>query len=431
MTSGFEVWDSIFSDLPVLNEVAKNGHFFITSRMLNDISKPLRGPDARNLVKYDHKSALPPVMKKHNLSLLPIARGEFLIGRHKIYAPLRDEMIPPVRKLTFANKLESLQRISSETDALMVAYHGEAISKVLGEPVQLTGGGKEGGPGFQMRVDTIDGRQSNIWVKKGVSIEIDATYEGSTLVAAFEAKMKSVVDFNVRQLYFPFRSMSDRYRKPVRTVFLTYSNEIFDIREFVFSAYDNISSFKEISRFRFTTGDESISAVEIDNVAEVAKAKTPYGREFPFPQADSLERIINLVENLVERPWTKNELAEEFGFDERQSDYYGNAAGFLGLAQRIDKGTWEATKQAEALFKLPFKERNLAIAKIVLENDVFRQSYLLAREEGSIPSNDSLLTLLRESEAGKRISGSTLPRRTGTIKGWLRWLLSITENKSK
>ena len=428
MTSGFEVWDKIFDSLPVLQEVRSNGNFYITSKDLNQISNRLKGPDARNLVKYDHVSMLPPILRKNRLSLLPVGRGEFLLGPHKIYAHLDDRNLCPIKQLRFPSELETLQRISSETDALMVAFHGQAISEVLGEPVQLTGGGKEGGPGFDMVVEQIGGHKQEVHIKKGVSIEIDGTYEGASLIGVFEAKLKSVVDFNVRQLYFPLRSMAARLSKPVRTVFLTYANEVFDIREFKFLEFTNISSFVEVSRFRYSTAKSPILQSDLDTLAtENLSAKEPPDKTPPFPQADSLDRLINLVENLVQKPRSKSELADEFGFDERQSDYYGNAASFLGLASRIEQGKWGATKLAEKIFALQFRERNLEIANLVLAHDVFRLAYLKAREDGEIPSSDRLLDILRSSPLSSKMSGSTPPRRVGTIKGWVRWLLTIAE----
>ena len=53
-----------------------------------------------------------------------------------------------------------------------------------------------------------------------------------------------------------------------------------------------------------------------------------------FIQADSFNKVISLVENLNGSPMTTGEIAELFGFKERQSDYYFNACRYLGLAEK-------------------------------------------------------------------------------------------------
>lgn len=45
----------------------------------------------------------------------------------------------------------------------------------------------------------------------------------------------------------------------------------------------------------------------------------------PFIQANSMERIISLLENLYGNPMTPGQIAELMDFDPRQSDYYYNA----------------------------------------------------------------------------------------------------------
>lgn len=427
MTNGNGVWEHVFDTLPVLQEVQKAGQFFISSAQLNSISKPLGGPDARNLVKYDHRVLLPPVFKQHGLSLLPIARGEFLIGPFKIYAPLPDNEVIPVRPLAVPEHLESLKSLSSETDALMAAYYGKAIDQVLGEEVLYTTAGKAGGPAFEMLVDTQGkpGLARRIQVRKGVSIEIDAIYEGPTVVAAFEAKMKSVVDFNVRQLYYPYRYLLERHKKDVRTVFLTYSNEIFDVRVFRFDDELNISSFSELSRWRFTRSQDVISINDLLRLAEAVPKAREIQNQFPFPQADSLERVINLVEMVLRSLATKREIADAFGFHERQSDYYANAAGYLGLVNRIAPGIWGPTKLAREIFSLNYRERNLSIAELVLAGRPFKETFLEAKRLGNLPGSDFVLTSLRASSPDLILSGSTPGRRVGTILGWVRWLLAL------
>src|SRR5690606_9488488 len=71
---------------------------------------------------------------------------------------------------------------------------------------------------------------NNEWVPICVSnsqIEIDGGYEGLKSFIIIEAKNSISDDFLIRQLYYPYRLWKKRLQKPVRPVFLTYSNGIF------------------------------------------------------------------------------------------------------------------------------------------------------------------------------------------------------------
>lgn len=55
--------------------------------------------------------------------------------------------------------------------------------------------------------------------------------------------------------------------------------------------------------------------------------------QIPFPQADKFERIINLCELLSEQELSRNEVTEQYAFDVRQTNYYTDAARYLGLLE--------------------------------------------------------------------------------------------------
>jgi len=426
MTSGFEVWEQIFHRLSVVQEVGRQGLFFITSKDLNEISKPLGGPDARNLVKYDHKKQLPPPFLRNKLAILPVARGEFIIGSFDIYAPLEDKNLAPLRSYQVPLHLETLKKMASETDSLVVAQHSGALDDFLREEVIFVGGGKDSGPGFSMSVKGTHAadKAREVYVKKGVTIEIDGLYESKSFIVAVEAKMKAAVDFNVRQLYYPYRSLTERYAKPIRTVYLSVSNGIFDAREFVFSQPGSISSYREATRQRFTFSRELITRAEVAGFAATASSKT-LDHSFPVPQADNLERVIDLAERLVLGPMSKKEISAYYGFHSRQSDYYANAAGYLGLAIRVGSAVWGSTKLAEHVFSKGFKERNLELISLVLAQSATRLAYRHYLNTGTVPGAGETLEILRDSGELSRISGSTVPRRVSTVRGWVRWLLSM------
>ena len=425
MASGSEVWEEVFLRTNLSQRVKTDGVFFISSKELNQVSKPMGGPDARNLVKYDHKSQLPSSLRKHNLSILPVARGEFAVGSFDIYAPLGEDFSPPLINYSIPSHLETLQKLRSETDSLILGHHAGAISELVGEQAAFVGGGKDSGPGFTMIVASAGKRaQERLFIKKGVTIEIDGLFESKSSILAIEAKMKSAVDFNIRQLYYPFRSLRERHSKTIRTLYLSVSNGIFDAREFIFEEPDSISSYRQTSRTRFTFSSDQISRSEIEVLAEKS-VPVEVGYGFPIPQADNLERVIDLAQRLSEGPMTKSQISSAYGFHPRQSDYYANAAGYLGLARRNGPSSWESTALGRRVFSLEFKERNLELIRLVLAQANIRLGYKHFLRTNEVPNREEALTIISEAEDLSKISGSTIPRRISTLRGWVRWISSM------
>lgn len=62
----------------------------------------------------------------------------------------------------------------------------------------------------------------------------------------------------------------------------------------------------------------------------------PPGQEpdVPYPQANDLDKVIDIVTNNKAGLTTKSAIADFFDFEERQGDYYANAAVYLGLLKR-------------------------------------------------------------------------------------------------
>lgn len=425
MASGSEVWEEVFLRSDLSQRIKTDGVFFISSKQLNQFSKPMGGPDARNLVKYDHKSQLPFSLRKNNLSILPVARGEFAIGSFDIYAPLGEDSSPPLINYSIPSHLETLQKLRSEMDSLILVHHAGAIADLVGEEAAFVGGGKDSGPGFTMTVSSAGKHaREKLFIKKGVAIEIDGLFESKSFILAIEAKMKSAVDFNIRQLYYPFRSLRDRHSKSIRTLYLSVSNGIFDAREFIFKDRESISSYQQTNRTRFTFSSDQITRSEIEEL--VAKSvPVEIGHGFPVPQADNLERVIDLAQRLSEGPMTKNQISNTYGFHPRQSDYYANAAGYLGLARRNGPASWESTALGRTVFSLGFKERNLELIRAVLAQASIRLGYKHFVRTNEVPNKEEAVSIISEAEDLSKISGSTIPRRVSTLRGWVRWISSM------
>lgn len=99
---------------------------------------------------------------------------------------------------------------------------------------------------------------------------------------------------------------------------------------------DNLlNSIECIEQKHYLLTDEHIQIEEVIDLCKSMKIiKEP--DNVPFLQANSLERVIDLLSVLYEKGLEKTEITELYDFTPRQADYYCNIVIYLGL---IEKGT--------------------------------------------------------------------------------------------
>ena len=165
---------------------------------------------------------------------------------------------------------------------------------------------------------------------------MDAGYEGNRIYV-LEAKMGGRSDFIVRQLYYPFRmwTQNEKVSKEVVPLLLTYSNRTYSLRMYRFADPELYNSIELVK-----AGDYVLEEFDRPSLSQVLQntslKNVPVG--VPFPQADSVTKLIDLVDAVASGMNDKEELADQFDYDVRQSDYYGNAARYLGLVGRGSGG---------------------------------------------------------------------------------------------
>ena len=265
---------------------------------------------------------------------------------------------------------------------------------------------------------------------RNAQIEIDAGFETQNSMVLVEAKNHSAVDFNIRQLYYPFRTWTKMIDKPVRSIFMTYNNQEMRIHEYDFESSNNFSSIIQRQSGTYTFSPSKIS---ITDLVEIAK-KTPKLDRFhaPFPQADNFERVIDLVEILLDKPRELGELTKIYGFVGRQANYYSDAARYLGLVEKRAGANGRkylyATPLATKITKLEFKERYLEYAKLLVSIDSVSKVFLRAASSNSQPTVSEVREIFNNSADSQYLSGSTIERRALTIKSWSNWLWDLASN---
>ena len=77
--------------------------------------------------------------------------------------------------------------------------------------------------------------------------------------------------------------------------------------------------------------------------------------------------------------------------------------------------------------KLGFRERQLAIAKAVLEHRVFNETLKTHLRCGEMPDAATIVQIMRKSNLYRVEAESTFYRRSSTVIGWVNWILGLIE----
>ena len=111
------------------------------------------------------------------------------------------------------------------------------------------------------------------------------------------------------------------------------------------------------------------------------------------------------------------DLALRYAFDDRQADYYGNAAVFLGLLQRT-RGGFCLSEEGKRFSLTPRGERYGTFISKMARRPVFRETLQWLEQTGDLPP---LATIADWIAAATGLRGKTPARRAGTVLGWARW----------
>ena len=310
-------WEKLFEKHRILDWLESLDYFSISS---NDINK---FREARLMTKFDHRSQMPKIFKDNKLSILPVSRGSYIIGKFEIFHDFTQcEENIEIKKVPFPTFIESLnpENITSEATAINCAFIAGIIQDFTGEPILYsTTNGRMSSSSFDFNI-SCNNEEKFFRVKVDKSqIEIDGGYEGNNSLLIIEAKSDISDDFLIRQLFYPYKLWTQKISKKVRPILLTYTNVIFHLREYAFLDCDHYNSIQLVDQKKYTIKEENIINVEvIENLLKrVLLIQEP---NVPFPQADYFPRIINLCELSKEKlVLNKEEIAQEYKFSLRQA----------------------------------------------------------------------------------------------------------------
>lgn len=416
-------WEEIFKKYRVLDAVAQNGEFVISAKQIKEFREP------RLATKFDHKVNLPAIFAENNLAILPITRGDYLISTFSAYKTF-DILNAETEEAIIPSHLQSLtpQFITSEAIALNCAYACGILANFLDDDELLpTVSGRMGSGKFTFNIDTTFGTKQ-VEVNNS-QIEIDAAYEGVNSLFLFEAKRDLPEDFLVRQLYYPFRVWTKRVTKPVQSVFMTFSNGVFDFYRYSFDDPQNYNSLRLVKRKSYAIAME-ISWADIENLLK--KVSIVSEPQISFPQANSMARVINLLELLNDKETSKEDITSKYAFDGRQTDYYTTAGRYLDLIEKKNERTsnpsFRLSTLGRRIMKLTsYRERQLAIVAQILKHKVFNETLRLCLKNGEMPDAIMIVQIMKQANLYNVGSDSTFMRRSSTVVGWVNWILGLVE----
>ncbi len=414
MTSNDQAWTKIFEQLNILDGLGKSPYFSITAKQINEIG----AREARLMAKFDTKESLPQLFKDAELNINAISNGNYIIFKdpsHQSFINLPDysKVVPQKFKPILDFELQTLvfNPRMSESNAIDFAHHSKILTTFSGEQeLKLTTRGRFFSDGFSFKLSDI----GDVDVKS-VQIEVDAGYEGREQFLIIEAKSSTRSTFNIRQLYYPYRHFQNKTKKRIRTILLSFSNGIYYFTEIELTP--NYYDYKII-------GNTGIEVVIEENpekisISELLSQETYAPSAIPVPQADDLNKVIDLVTFLADTPTDKFGIAEHFEFDERQGDYYGNAGNYIGLLKK--EGTlFTVTPLGRELTQIKNrKNRNLTLIRVILKTRVFNDLIKLYFIQGEKIDDQQIIDRI----TNEGLTGTTPARRKSTIKSWLNWII--------
>ena len=420
-----EKWEILFEKYNIENEIKKNGLFYITADQIREVKEP------RLMTKFDTRESLPSVFGKE-ISILPVTRGKYVLGEFDLYQEF-PEMVSDIKQMTSAKIPEyyetiDINDIRSEASAINVMSIAGILDDFLGENDMVqTVSGRMGSGSFAFNVSdfkktTPIGEKPYIIVQNS-QVEIDGGFENPNVFSIIEGKNVVHSNFFIRQLYYPTRLWGQKINKPIRPVFMVYSNNIFRLLEYEFTDIGYYNSIKLVQERNYSLEDIEITLEDLHDTWKKTIIKPE--PNVTFIQADSFNKVISLVENLNESPMTTGEIAELFGFKERQSDYYFNACKYLGLAEKLtdEEGVKVyITGLGRRLLKMKYKERQLEYVRLILEHQIFHELFEIMLRVGDVPDKTCVTTKMRELSV---CSENLIDRRSSSVRGWLYWILTL------
>jgi hypothetical protein len=424
MTKLDAAWQKIFQALELAGKIEQDGYTYLSAEQIKQHGQE----EPRLMTKFDTAEVRPETLKKNDVSIFSVTNGTYILFKDKAkksyfsFPELAETPIMYSSKIDLGN-FDSYPsgQFTTESQTIDFAFISSILKTFTNEKeLYLTIRGRTRCGQLAFHLPSIDHKVS----VSGVQIELDAGFESPDAIYLIEAKIGKRDNFHIRQLYYPYLEWSQRSKKKIVPIFFTYSNGLFYLTELSFSA---VFGDLKIVRSACYILDESPKATL--DLARIFLAVPEEHEIEPFPQANDLDKVIDLVMNIAEGVNEKRKISQFFEFDDRQGDYYANATRYLGFTERSPDG-FTLTEVGKHFVRISSRnERTKLLFSQLVKRPSFREIiHLLLKNEckiESLPKQNLSEIIARHTS----LSGSTPVRRASTMFQWLQWLIRNSELK--
>lgn len=377
--------------------------------------------DARHMDKINSYEGLPTIFKDAGVFVVPVSNTEWAIIKGKGFEPVT----PPGNTMEFQSGMTFLPaalRVGmSESQRIDYALSSGLVGHVVKQQPLWPGfRNKKFSPNISFRVDGSKTLEAG-----SVQVDFDACYETATQMIHFEAKTgrKWPTSFNIRQLYFPYRCLRTWVPEKESREFLFFYNssaDTYNFWEYYFKDHEDYESIKVRS-------SESYRILPPLSPRSLRDANVPISARALIPnQADVVAKIEAFPFYVSQGFKDRYALARLFGFEPRQSDYYGQAAEALGLVELRD-GIYYLTELGKKFIRLSEPERQETLCERISAVPLIR-GIMTKVNAGFTLSYTDVQELVQDEldKHSKRRKGGRSPsmgkRRAQTAVAWFRWL---------
>lgn len=419
-----KAWEILFERHNIMKQIEEHGFYIIKAR---DIKKE-REP--RLMAKFDHSKHLPKIFKDNALSILPISRSSYIIGEFDAYEKVEYVQSKKPIQVSFPSEITTIDpsNLYSESVALHCAYLTGMIDDILGEKAFQTISGRMSSQEFDFYIRMRRGIDHLISIKNS-QVEIDGGYEGETQFVLVEAKNQKVEDFLVRQLFYPYRLWKNKTSKHVKSVFFTYSNDIFTFFIYEFCDDDRYNSLQLLKQVNYIIAHEKLTFYDLVDTFKRTNVKPE--PSLPFPQADTFPRVVDLLSLLMKSDLSKQDITLNYDFDERQTNYYTSAGMYLGLIDKYEneerKPMFTLTGLGNRIMKLGTKNKFITLVELILEHEPFYRVFEEYLRTNQLPRKEKVVKIMKNSQLYNIKSDSTFFRRAQTVLSWIDWMIKLPE----
>lgn len=429
MSKKDKAWEAIFDELNISERLGRGEVVSLTADQIKEITRGTHGvgqQEPRLITKYDTREQRPKVLRDHNCTILATSNGTYSLVSGDGYHDA--EEIVEIQGYTSGrlSSLETLPHIcTSESQVIDTACASGLLADFLDDDtfsMTIRGRLRSGEFNFNFGASELG--------VDGVQVEVDAGYEGKRIYL-LEAKMGTRDNFITRQLYYPYRMWDARgVRKEIVPIFLSYSDGTFNIYEYAFAEHLQYNSLVLVKSGAYVLQDRAPEAPADDLLVYDSReqllhvAPSLNEPDAPFPQADDVRKVIDAVFAVASGCTSKPDMADYYDFNARQSDYYGNAARYLGFLDIERRGHFSLSEEGINFVNSSKDERRLMMLRAIMNSPTFNHAVRETVRCGFIPEDNKLALIIRQHRA--EINDTTAKRRAHTLHNWLDWVMRKT-----